>query len=116
MGDSRKSSVLRKLPLLVGLAGGIGGILPDLDYTYRSLRAQEYSSYYLHHFGWLVVLVFGFGCLAAFNSRQIATLVLMVLDTLSYPLRTLRHIYLSTRRSTRIIMRILPDKTRPASQ
>jgi len=78
MGNDKNSSIFRKLPLYVGLAGSIGGILPDLDHVYRLILNPEYSAYYLHHYGWVVIASLGTGGLIAFSSRQTAALVLRV--------------------------------------
>jgi len=84
MGNSNGWSLLGRLPLLIGLAGGLGGILPDFDHLYRLIFYPEYSAYYLHHYGWVAVAVFGIGSLVAFGGRQAATLVLGLPGKLRY--------------------------------
>ncbi len=76
MGSNNGRSVIGKLPLYIGLAGGVGGILPDFEHLYRLIFNPEYSAYYLHHYGWMAVAVLGIGSLIAFGGRQTANLVL----------------------------------------
>ena len=84
MGNTKNRSILRKLPLFIGLAGGIGGIFPDLEHVYKFLLNPQYTSYYLHYSGWLLVLILGIGSLLTFSSRHIATLVLTWVNALSH--------------------------------
>ena len=80
MGNDKNRSILRKLPLFIGLAGGIGGVLPDLDHGYRLILNPEYSAYYLHHYGWVAIAILVTGNLIALGSRQAAALVLRVIN------------------------------------
>ena len=85
MADSSHRAVLRRLPLYLGIAGGLGGVLPDLDHAYRILVAPGYTSGYLHELGWVAVLVLGGGSLVALNRRQVAALVLKARHALRWP-------------------------------
>ena len=82
MGSNKGGFILRRLPLYIGLTGGFGGILPDFDHLYRIVLNPEYSSYYLHHYGWMAAAVFSVGSIIAFGGRPAAALVLRALCSL----------------------------------
>ena len=56
MGNTNyRSFIFRRLPLFIGLVGGLGGIFPDFDHFLRFASGGAYSSLLFHQWG----VVFG---------------------------------------------------------